>query len=46
MSDNNTEIDDIRENFNNITFSNYQKSKVRKELNICIYKNKIENTLY
>lgn len=43
---NNTEIDDIRENFNNITFSNYQKSKVRKELANCIYKNKIENTLY
>ena len=46
MNDNNTEIDDIRENFNNITFSNYQKSKVRKELINCIYKNKIENTLY
>lgn len=46
MNDNNTEIDDIRENFNNITFSNYQKSKVRKELANCIYKNKIENTLY
>ena len=41
-----TEIDDIRETFNNITFSNYQKSKVRKELIDCIYKNKIENILY
>lgn len=46
MNDSNTDIDDIREHFNNITFSNYQKSKVRKELTNCIYKNKIENTLY
>jgi len=46
MNNSNTDIDDIREHFNNITFSNYQKSKVRKELTNCIYKNKIENTLY
>ena len=46
MSNNYTEIDDLRDSFNNITFSNYQKSKVRKELLTCIYKNKIENSLY
>lgn len=39
-------ISDIRESFNNITFSNYQKSKTKNELLNCIYKTKIENANY
>tara|TARA_B100000674_G_scaffold70829_1_gene48911 strand:+ start:119 stop:1192 length:1074 start_codon:yes stop_codon:yes gene_type:complete len=43
---NNIIINDIRQNFNNITFSNYQKSKTKKELIKCIYNNKLENAIY
>jgi hypothetical protein len=43
MADN---IDDIRTEFRNITFSNYQKSKAKQELLKCIYDNKIENANY
>ncbi len=39
-------INDIRQNFNNITFSNYQKSKTKEELIKCIYNNKLENAIY
>ena len=39
-------INDIRNDFKNITFSNYQKSKARIELLNCIYDNKIENANY
>lgn len=39
-------ISDIREKFNNITFSGYQKSKVKKELINCIYNGKIESSCY
>ena len=39
-------ISDIRESFKNITFSGYQKSRVKKELINCIYNCKIENSCY
>ena len=39
-------IDDIRTSFNNITFSQYQKSKAKSELIKCIYDNKLENAIY
>jgi hypothetical protein len=39
-------IDDIRTEFKNITFSKYQKSKARQELINCIYNCKIENANY
>lgn len=39
-------ISDIRDNFRNVTFSGYQKSKVKKELINCIYNNKIESSCY
>ena len=39
-------INDIRNDFKNITFSNYQKSKAKIELLNCIYDNKIENANY
>ena len=39
-------IDDIRTTFNNITFSEYQKSKAKSELIKCIYNNKLENAIY
>lgn len=39
-------INDIRDNFKNITFSGYQKSKVKKELINCIYNCKIESSCY
>ena len=39
-------INDIRSEFKNITFSNFQKSKARAELINCIYKCKIENANY
>jgi len=41
-----TEIDDIRTEFKNITFSKFQKSKAKQELIKCIYDNKIENANY
>ena len=40
------DIDDTRTNFNNITFSKYQLSKVKAELNKCLYNCKIENSIY
>jgi len=40
------EINDIRETFNNISFSGYQKSKVKNELIKCIQNCKIENACY
>tara|TARA_B100000902_G_scaffold389513_1_gene436788 strand:+ start:2288 stop:3340 length:1053 start_codon:yes stop_codon:yes gene_type:complete len=39
-------ISDIRDNFKNISFSGYQKSRVKKELIDCIYNCKIENSCY
>ena len=39
-------IDDKRTLFTNITFSNYQKSKVRTELLKCIYDSRVENSIY
>ena len=36
-------INDVRDDFKNITFSNYQKSKAKQELLKSIYENKIEN---
>lgn len=39
-------INDIRNDFKNITFSNFQKSKTKNELLNCIYNNKIENANY
>lgn len=39
-------ISDIRDNFKNITFSGYQKSRVKKELINCIYNCKIESSCY
>lgn len=39
-------ISDIRDSFQNITFSNFQKSKAKKELINCIYNSKIENANY
>lgn len=39
-------ISDVRDNFKNITFSGFQKSKVKKELINCIYNCKIENSCY
>ena len=39
-------ISDIRESFQNVTFSNFQKSKTKNELLNCIYKAKIENANY
>ena len=40
------DIDDTRTNFSNITFSKYQLSKVKAELNKCLYNCKIENSIY
>ena len=40
------EINDIREKFNNISFSGYQKSKVRSEMLKCLENSKIENSCY
>ena len=39
-------INDVREEFKNITFSKYQKSKAKYELIDCIYNCKIENACY
>lgn len=39
-------INDIRNDFKNITFSKYQKSKARNELIDSIYNKKIENACY
>ena len=39
-------INDIRQEFKNITFSKYQKSKAKYELVNCIYNCKIENACY
>lgn len=39
-------INDIRTEFRNITFSNFQKSKVKKELLNSMYNSKIENSCY
>ena len=39
-------ISDIRDNFKNITFSGFQKSKVKKELINCIYNSKLESSCY
>ena len=39
-------INDIREKFNNISFSGYQKSKVKNELLLCLENSKIENSCY
>lgn len=39
-------ISDIRDTFKNISFSGFQKSRVKKELIDCIYNNKIENSCY
>lgn len=39
-------INDIRSEFKNITFSKYQKSKAKQELINCIYNSKIENACY
>tara|TARA_B110000444_G_scaffold35071_1_gene30474 strand:- start:332 stop:1423 length:1092 start_codon:yes stop_codon:yes gene_type:complete len=41
-----TNIDDLRNDFKNITFSKFQKSKAKQELIKCIYNNKIENANY
>ena len=40
------EINDIRDNFNKISFSGYQKSKVKMELLKCLENSKIENSCY
>ena len=40
------EINDIRENFNKISFSGYQKSKVKVELFKCLENSKLENSCY
>tara|TARA_Y100000022_G_scaffold147926_1_gene129653 strand:- start:162 stop:515 length:354 start_codon:yes stop_codon:yes gene_type:complete len=40
------EINDKREKFNNISFSGFQKSKVKIELLKCIDNSKIENSCY
>jgi hypothetical protein len=40
------EINDKREKFNNISFSGFQKSKVKSELLKCIDNSKIENACY
>ena len=42
----NNQINDVRTDFKNVTFSGYQKSNVRKELLNCIYNKKIENSCY
>lgn len=42
----NNKIDDIRTDFKNKTFSEYQKSAVRKELLDCLYNKKVENSCY
>ena len=39
-------INDIRTEFKNVTFSNFQKSKAKIELIQCIYHCKIENACY
>tara|TARA_B100001093_G_C26836783_1_gene1018686 strand:+ start:1938 stop:3008 length:1071 start_codon:yes stop_codon:yes gene_type:complete len=39
-------INDVRSEFKNITFSNFQKSKAKQELIQCIYTSKIENANY
>ena len=39
-------ISDIRDSFKNMTFSGYQKSKVKKELITSIYNNRLENSCY
>ena len=39
-------INDIRQEFKNITFSKYQKSKAKYELINCLYNCKIENACY
>ena len=41
-----SEINDKREKFNNISFSGFQKSKVKSELLKCIDNSKIENSCY
>ena len=41
-----SEINDIREKFNNISFSGFQKSKVKSELTKCLENSKIENSCY
>lgn len=46
MNNDLTEINDLRNAFKNVTFSNYQKSKAKQELMNSIYKNKIENACY
>lgn len=40
------QINDIREKFNNISFSGFQKSKVKSELLKCLESCKIENSCY
>ena len=40
------QINDIRDKFNNISFSGYQKSKVKSELIKCLENSKIENSCY
>ena len=40
------EINDVRDNFNKISFSGYQKSKVKLELLKCLENSKVENSCY